>query len=54
MVKGSTENSGGSGKQQLNCKIASSLERNKERTPTMVRKISHVDTRFLFLSKDQK
>lgn len=33
MVKGSTENSGGSGKQQLNRKVASSLERDKERTP---------------------
>lgn len=33
MVKGTIENIGGSGKQQLIRKVASSLERNEERAP---------------------
>lgn len=43
MVRGTTENGGGRGKQQLNCKVARSLERNKERTPLWSEKVSHVD-----------
>lgn len=43
MVRATTENSGGRGKQQLNGGVARSLERNKERTPLWSEKVSHVD-----------
>ena len=48
MVRGTTENGGGSGKQQLNCKVARSLERNKERTALWSEKVSHFDSRRFF------
>lgn len=52
MVKGTIENIGGSGKQQLIRKVASSLGRNEERAPLWSEKHQLLTLEAFFLSKD--